>query len=120
MVLESNDLLTFETDARKAIRERLDPIYGGAKAWKEFFLQTQAWSYGQKKDLQLQLLRGLAQEFGLHVETWDDFSALKLSTKEDLRTFNPHNPDKAIAHQTSGSSGVPFLFHRDQILEPVD
>src|SRR2546422_5638145 len=104
MASGSNDLLTLKDVARKAIIDRLDPIYGGTQAWKDFFLQTQAWSYGKKKDLQLQLLGGLAQEFGLTIETWDHFRALKLSIKDDLRTFAPHNPDKSIAHQTSGSS----------------
>ncbi len=107
-------------DTRKAILERLDLDYGGTLAWRNFFLQTQAWSYGKKKDLQLQLLGALAQEFGLRIGNWDDFRALTLSSKDDLRTFSPHNPDKAVAHQTSGSSGIPFSFYRDEILEPVD
>ncbi len=120
MVWRNNDLLTLTNDTRKAIIERLDLTYGGTQAWKDFFLQTQAWSYAKKKDLQLQLLGGLGQEFGLSLESWDDFRALKLSSKDDLRTFSPHYPDKAVAHQTSGSSGIPFSFYRDEMLEPVD
>jgi|GEM_PF-5278633 len=120
MASGSTDLLTLEDATRKAMIERLDPIYGGTQAWKDFFLESQAWSYGKKRDLQLQLLGGLAQEFSLNIESWDDFHSLKLSNKDDLRTFSPHNSDKSIAHQTSGSSGIPFSFYRDEILEPID
>jgi hypothetical protein len=88
--------------------------------WKKFFQTTQGWSYEKKKNLQLNLLGGLAQEFGLKIDSWDDFLSLKPTSKEDIRKLQPHNPETALIHQTSGSSGVPFAFHRDKSLESID
>ncbi len=62
----------------------------------------------------------MAQEFGLKIDSWEDFSSLKLTSKDDIRQVQPHNPENAIIHQTSGSSGIPFSFHRDKSLEAVD
>ncbi len=41
-------------------------------------------------------------------------------SKDDLRNYEPKNPELAIVYQTSGSSGVPFSFYRDRSLEAID
>lgn len=62
----------------------------------------------------------MAQEFGLKIDSWNDFQSLKLMSKDDLRNYEPKNPELAIVYQTSGSSGVPFSFYRDRSLEAID
>jgi hypothetical protein len=88
--------------------------------WRVFFGQTLKWSYQRRRNLQLHLLRAISAEFNLGVETWTDLERRPLSTKSDLVGFEAHNVQGAILHQTSGSSGVPFEFYRDQALESVD
>jgi len=62
----------------------------------------------------------LAQEFGLRIDSWNDFNSLNPTSKDDLRNFTPNNPELAIVYQTSGSSGIPFSFYRDKSLEALD
>ncbi len=112
--------LTLDTDSRKAVSKILDQSYLHMQPWKEFFLETQSWSYERKKTLQLTLLKGLSQEFGLLIDTWEDFYSLSLSRKDEMRKVSAHNPETAILHQTSGSSGAPFSFYRDSSLEAID
>ncbi len=100
--------------------EILDQTFFGILKWKRFLQNTQSWPYEKKRGLQLRLLKALAQEFDLEIDSWDDFYSLKLSNKDSLRGFVPHNPETAILHQTSGSSGVPFSFYRDSVLETID
>lgn len=54
------------------------------------------------------------------MDSWEDFNARQIMTKAELRGYQPHNPENAIPYQTSGSSGVPFSFHRDKSLEAID
>ena len=112
--------VSLDRDVRETISEVLDQSYLRIQNWRGFFSQTQSWAYEKKKRLQLTLLRGLAQEFDLKIETWDDFDTLPLSSKDEMRRFVPHNPETAIPHQTSGSSGIPFAFYRDPALEAID
>jgi phenylacetate-coenzyme A ligase PaaK-like adenylate-forming protein len=88
--------------------------------WRRFFAESEGWTYKQKKSHQLQLLKALSSEFGLGVESWDDFGNLKITKKDDLRDYRPHHPEMGIPYHTSGSSGAPFAFYRDQLLEPAD
>src|SRR5712692_4740115 len=112
--------LSLDLDVREAVSDVLDQSYLHIQNWRRFFSETQAWSHEKKKRLQLTLLHGLAQEFNQQIENWDDFQALKLSSKDDMRKLAPHNHETAILHQTSGSSGIPFSFYRDSILEAID
>ncbi|MFZ0830725.1 MAG: hypothetical protein WAN40_06265, partial [Thermoplasmata archaeon] len=78
------------------------------------------WKYARRRNLQLQLLRALSTEFDLGINNWNEFEATPQTTKSDLLGFEAHNVRGAILHQTSGSSGTPFEFYRDQSLEPID
>src|SRR6266540_2241531 len=112
--------LSLDPEVRQVVGEVLDQSHLHIQNWRSFLSETQSWSYSKKKRLQLTLLRGLAQEFNLQIENWDDFQSLRTSTKDDMRKFSPHNPETAILHQTSGSSGIPFSFFRDSALEAID
>lgn len=92
----------------------------GMLPWTRFFESTTRWTYEAKRQHQLLLLRALSSEFGLGVASWSDFSGLPLTSKPDLSGFKPHNPEAALLHSTSGSSGVPFTFLRDAALEAID
>lgn len=76
--------------------------------------------YARRRCLQLHLLRSISAEFGLGIDSWDDFEARKPMVKADLEGFDAHHKDGAILHETSGSSGRPFQFYRDLSLEPID
>lgn len=92
----------------------------GIVPWREFLMQSQKWPYQKKRKFQLQLLRALSQEFKLGIEEWQDYYDRKPNDKTAIRTIEPHNPETATKHETSGSSGVPFVFYRDKALETID
>lgn len=104
----------------ESVTELLDQGSLGYMPWLRFLLESQDWEYAQKRRHQLRMLRALALEFDLAIESWEDFGRSPLRTKADIRQFAPHNPDAGIRYETSGSSGVPFTFLRDRILEPID
>ncbi len=112
--------LSIDSSIRTTVSDLLDSSYLRTRQWTKFFSETQSWSYEKKKNLQLALLRGLSQEFDLELDSWQDFYKLPFSSKDDIRKFTPHNPESAIVHQTSGSSGIPFSFYRDASLEAID
>ncbi len=113
-------MITLDEEPERLVSEVLDQGHLGILNWKRIFQTTQSWSYEKKQSLQLTLLRALGQEFDLPIDSWTDFYSLKPTTKDDLRGFAPHHAEIAIIHQTSGSSGVPFSFHRDAALESID
>lgn len=92
----------------------------GLVPWRNFLFRAQKWPYSKKKRFQLYLLRGISQEFGLGIEGWDDYYAQKPKDKAVISSVEPHNPEAAVRHETSGSSGIPFAFYRDKSLEAID
>ncbi len=105
---------------RVALENVVDRTSLGIGPWREYFFKTLRWPYDRRRRLQLHLLRAVSAEFQLNIDSWKDFEARKPTVKADLVGFSAHNKEGAILHQTSGSSGRPFEFFRDRILEPID
>ena len=79
--------------------------------WWRLFNRTQYWSYDMLKAFQLKQLRKVCKAHGIIMSDWNDFYKLPLTTKEDLRKFEPKlNPNKNYTkHYSSGSTGEPLV-----------
>lgn len=72
-----------------------------------FFIEMEEKTIGELKNFQFERLKKTAAEFGINIQTWNDFYNLSVTTKADLPD-RPNFPNKEMRqHETSGSTGQP-------------
>jgi phenylacetate-CoA ligase len=111
---------------KKIIFNILDASYLGSWEFNEILDNSQYWSYEQLKAFQLLKLKELAKRFNLHIDSWEDFYRLPLTTKEDIRDYteelenaHPEELKNFTLHETSGSTGTPLKIYGPNKLQAI-